>query len=369
LIPLFELSHQTEGLVGEIERVWSEILASGNFVSGVHVERFEQAFADAHEIRHAIAVATGTAALEISLRALGAGPGDEVIVPTNSFIASAECVSNVGATPVFVDINPETANVDLDAVNNALGAHTVGVIGVHLYGSPFDTSSLRSICDQRGLFLVEDAAQAHLAEIRGKPVGGIGDVATFSFYPGKNLGAPGEGGMITTNDDALVQRLRALRNHGQSERNVSWLIGSNGRMPELAAAVLELKLPRLSSWNARRREVAALYKELLDECHDVVLLEQPDWATPVYHVFSVEVPNRDQTRDAMAISAIETGLHYPIPIHLQDAYRHLGYKAGELPVAERRARCLMSLPMYPGLQVPEVERVARALVESVRSMR
>jgi dTDP-4-amino-4,6-dideoxygalactose transaminase len=140
-------------------------------------------------------------------------------------------------------------------------------------------------------------------------------------------------------------------------------------MPELAAAVLELKLPRLSSWNARRREVAALYKELLDECHDVVLLEQPDWATPVYHVFSVEVPNRDQTRDAMAISAIETGLHYPIPIHLQDAYRHLGYKAGELPVAERRARCLMSLPMYPGLQVPEVERVARALVESVRSMR
>ena len=365
MIPLFDISHQTDGLVEEIKRAWSNILVSGHFVSGAQVEAFELAFAQAHRTKKAVAVSNGTVALELTMSAMGVGPGDEVIVPANSFIATAEGVSNVGGTPVFVDIDSATANIDVAAAESAIGPRTVGVVGVHLYGSPFDAVAMRQLCDRRGIFLIEDAAQAHLARAGDETVGGLGHAGTFSFYPGKNLGAPGEGGMITTNDEALAAKLVSLRSHGETERYVSRYVGTNARMSEISAAVLNLKLPRLETWNQQRRDIASVYTKLLHVVDRVDTTRQPDWATSVHHIFSVTLPDRDLARAEMAKRGVETGLHYPIPIHRQGAYEHLGYGDGSLPVTEDRARRLMSLPIYPGLDVADVEAIVDALGASL----
>jgi dTDP-4-amino-4,6-dideoxygalactose transaminase len=364
-VPFLDLSHQIEPFESQLLEVWQEILHSGRFVSGDHVARFERAFAAAHQVKHAIAVSNGTVALELILRALGLQSGDSVIVPTNSFIATAEAVSNAGGTPVFVDCEEATSNIDPELVEVAIRPNTWGVIGVHLYGTPCDMEALAAISRRHDLVLIEDAAQAHMAKARERFVGGLGVAAGFSFYPGKNLGAPGEGGAVTTDLDDLASRLRALRDHGQSEKYHSEYVGTNARMSEIVAATLDLKLARLPEWNWNRHQVATMYRDRLAGTSKVKTLRVPSWAESANHLFPVEVADRDRVRERLAVEGVETGLHYPVPIHLQHAYANSDHVSGRLPIAERKAGMLMSLPMYPGLTEEDVDFVVDRLLTAV----
>jgi dTDP-4-amino-4,6-dideoxygalactose transaminase len=364
-IPFLDLSHQNQPFEEQFLLLWREILQSGQFVSGGHVARFESAFAAAHQVKHAIAVSNGTVALELALRALGLQHGQSVVVPTNSFIATAEAVSNAGGIPLLVDCQIATSNIDPALVESAIRPDTWGIIGVHLYGTPCDMTALAAISRQHDLVLVEDAAQAHLAKVGDRTVGGLGAAAGFSFYPGKNLGAPGEGGAITTDHDDLAARLRALRDHGQSEKYHSDYVGTNARMSEIVAATLGFKLSHLPGWNRSRREVASMYRDRLAGESTVTMLEVTSGAESVNHLFPVEVANRDQVRELLAVSGVGTGLHYPVPIHLQQAYSHLGYVPGDLPIAERKAATVLSLPMYPGMSPEDVDFVVDQLVKAV----
>jgi dTDP-4-amino-4,6-dideoxygalactose transaminase len=364
-VPFLDLSHQIEPFASELLGIWQEILHSGRFVSGEHVSRFERAFADAHHVKHAIAVSNGTVALELILRALELQPGDSVIVPTNSFIATAEAVSNAGGVPIFVDCEEATSNIDPESVEAAVQPDTWGIIGVHLYGTPCDMETLAGISRRHDLVLIEDAAQAHMAKAHSRFVGGLGVAAGFSFYPGKNLGAPGEGGAVTTDIDALADRLHALRDHGQSEKYLSDYVGTNARMSEIVAATLELKLSSLPEWNRSRYEVAKMYRDRLAGSSTVKTLRVPSWAESANHLFPVEVPDRDRVRERLSFDGIETGLHYPVPIHLQKAYATSAPGSGRLPIAERKAGMLLSLPMYPGLSEKDVDFVVDRLVSAV----
>lgn len=366
-VPFLDLPAQHAPLHGEIIEEWAEILRSAQFVSGERVARFEEAFAAAHDAAHCIAVGNGTMALELPLRALGVGPGDQVAVPANTFIATAEAVSNVGAQPVFVDIDPATHNIDPEALARTMSTHDaiVGTIAVHLYGHPADLDELSRVAGSSGTWLMEDAAQAHLARYKGRQIGTHGVAGAFSFYPGKNLGAPGEGGAVVTNDAALAADVRALRDHGQSEKYESRLIGTNARMMELVAAVLTIKLRHLPEWTERRRTAAAAYRALLADVAGLDLPQTAPWADPVWHLFVVHSDQRQALRDHLTAAGIGTGLHYPIPLHLQQAYRHLGYGEDTFPVAERSARRLLSLPMHEGLSAGDIATVAKCVKDTM----
>lgn len=345
---------------------FSEILDSASFINGPRVRAFEEAFAEAHQVDHAIAVGNGTVALEIALRALDIGAGDRVVVPANTFIATAEAVSNVGADPVFVDCEIGTWNIDPRAVAEIVDAQEIAaVIAVHLYGQPAAVDELSSIARSCGAHLIEDAAQAHLARYRGRRVGGLGTIAGFSFYPGKNLGAIGEGGAITTNDGALAERSRSLRDHGQIQKYHSGEVGTNGRMSEFIGSALGLELPFLSDWTSRRREIAGLYRSRLEDVQGIRLPEEPDDVEGVYHLFVVHLDERERVREELAASDIGTGLHYPVPIHLQAAYSGHGRGQGSFPNAEWSAAHLLSLPMFPELSNDQVEFVCDQLIRIV----
>ncbi len=364
-VPFLDLGPQHEALRAEIFAAWAEIYDSTRFVSGPSVAAFEEDFAGAHDADHCVAVANGTDALMLGLRALGVRPGDQVVVPANTFIATAEAVSHVGAVPRFVDVDPVTKNIDVAAAAAALADdEVVGVLPVHLYGQPADLDPLVAAADSHQKWVMEDAAQAHLARYRRRSVGTLGRAAAFSFYPGKNLGATGEGGAILTNDAAMAEHARALRDHGQTEKYHSRYIGYNARMHEMVGAALSVKLRRLEEWTEKRRRVAAWYEEALGGAGGVELPVEPDWARSVYHLYVVHVADRDRVRDTLDAMGIATGLHYPVPIHLQPAYRDLGLPDGSFPVAERSADRLLSLPMYPELPRDAVEYVAEALVRT-----
>ena len=295
-----------------------------------------------------------------------AAPGDEVVVPANTFIATAEAVSHTGATPRFVDCDPLTKNIDVDQAVAAFEAPTVkGAIGVHLYGQPCDLDPLVEAATRLDRWVMEDAAQAHLARYKDRPVGGIGRMAGFSFYPGKNLGAPGEGGAILTNDDSLAAAMVELRDHGQSEKYHSSRIGFNSRMHEIVGAALNVKLPHLARWTEQRRTVAGRYRQLLDDVDAIGLPVDAEWAYSVYHLFVVHVPNRDRVMELMQAAEIGVGLHYPVPIHLQQAYASLGHQKGDFPVAEESAASLLSLPMYAELTEEQIAYVAGTLRSAV----
>ena len=361
-VPFLDLTAQHSPLHDEILDAWSRILRTGAFVSGREVAAFEQEFAATCEARHCVAVSTGTDALVLALRALRICPGDRVIVPANTFFATVEAVSLVGAVPVLVDCDPLTRAISVDAVERELRTGgAAGIIAVHLYGHPADIDALTGVAAAEGAWIVEDAAQAHLARYRGARVGALGRIGCFSFYPSKNLGATGEGGAITTNDAELADTVRVLRHHGQREQNRHELVGCNGRLSELIAAALRIKLRRLEHWTAERRRVAAHYGRALAGAERIRLPFTAPWAEPVWHLYAIEVDDRDAVAARLRELGVATGVHYPTPIHLQPAYAHLGRRRGAFPEAERSAARVLSLPMFPELSDAQVDRIVAAL--------
>ena len=338
------------------------IFESGAFVQGRWVEQLETAFAEHIECSHAVAVSSGTDALVLALRALHLRPGDEVLVPAFTFFASAEAIVLAGGVPVFVDVDPRTLQIDVEAAASLVGPRTVGVLAVHLYGAPCDLHGLARLCDRHDLWLIEDAAQAHGARLDGRAVGSFGDAACFSFYPGKNLGTCGEGGLVASGRADVAERVRLLRDHGAREKYHHECVGTNARMSEIEAAVLALKLPHLERWNRARRSVAKQYvRELAGLDLGGPELQGARAGQSVHHLFVVRHVRRDALRDHLASDGIATGLHYPLPLHLQPALAEFSTGAGSRPNAEDAARTVLSLPMFPELSADEVTRVARSI--------
>jgi dTDP-3-amino-3,4,6-trideoxy-alpha-D-glucose transaminase len=361
IVPFLDLPAQHAALGRELAEVCERLLASCAFAGGPEVEAFEQAFATYCGVGHCVGVGSGTAALELLLEAYGVGRGDDVIVPAFTFFATAEAVSRVGAAPVFVDVRETTASIDPRLLARAITPRTKAIIPVHLYGQPADMSAILSIAAERRLTVIEDSCQAHGASYRGRRAGSLAHAAAFSFYPGKNLGACGEAGAITTDDAAIASAVRMLRDHGSARKYEHELVGHNQRMDGLQAGFLRVKLAHLDEWNGRRRAHAARYSELLRGVPGVALPGAQEGAEAVYHLFAVRVVERDRVRSQLAEAGIGTHIHYPLPLHLQPAYRGLDIPAGSLPVSERFAEETLSLPMFPELSGEQVEYVARTL--------
>jgi dTDP-4-amino-4,6-dideoxygalactose transaminase len=359
-VPFLNLKAQYDSIKEEINAAIHEVLESCAFAGGPFVERFEKDFAAFCACRYGTGVGSGTDAIWLALLALGIGPGDEVITVPNTFMATAEAVSMCGARPAFVDIDHQTYNMSPDLLAKAITPRTKAVIPVHLFGQTADMDPILEIAKAHRLFVVEDACQAHGAEYKGKPAGCIGDVACFSFYPGKNLGAYGEAGAVVTNNAELHMKIGALRDHGQARKYYHSAIGWNARMDGIQGAVLSVKLKHLKSWNTSRRKNARLYNELLRDS-DMTLPAEAGYAKHVYHVYAVRVKNRDKVLGALSEKGISCGIHYPVPIHLQSAYRFLGFGAGAFPVAESAAAEFLSLPMFPELSREQIEYVATEL--------
>jgi len=360
-VPFLDLKAQYLSIKTEIDQAIQRVLDSCAFSGGPFVEAFEPRFAAAHGADFAVGVSSGTAALHLALMALNIGPGHEVIVPANTFIATAEAVSLAGATPVFVDCEPRFYTLDPSALTAALTSRTKAVIAVHLFGQPADLDSIKGFTEKHGLVLIEDCAQAHLASYHGKPVGSHGIIGCFSFYPGKNLGAYGEGGAVVTNDRALADKVSALRNHGSAQKYVHEYIGHNYRMEGFQAAILDVKLNYLEQWTQKRRRAAVWYRKYLSEVPEITLPEVRPGCLHVYHLFVVRASARDLLIDHLRSVGIETGIHYPIPCHLQNAYTHLGLGEGSLPFSEQYANEMISLPIYPELSEEEIQYVAQQI--------
>jgi dTDP-3-amino-3,4,6-trideoxy-alpha-D-glucose transaminase len=360
-VPFLDLKAQYASIRDEILETVHEVLESAHYVGGAKVEQFEEEFARYAGSRYAVATASGTAALELVMRALGLGAGDEVIVPANSFFATAEAVSNIGATPVFADVQAHTFHLDASSVERCITPRSRAIVPVHLYGRAMDLTEIVRLAEDRGLMIAEDACQGHGAELNGIRVGGSGRPACFSFYPGKNLGAYGDDGAVTCNDAGLARSIRILRDHGSPSKYQHLVVGTNARLDAIQAAVLSVKLRRLDDWNRRRMRHAATYLRGLKGT-DLIL----PWFAPKgahnYHLFVVRTAKRDALRAFLAERGIETGIHYPVPIHLTPAYQALGYPGpGSLPVVERLGREVLSLPMYAELTREQVREVIVAV--------
>lgn len=359
-IAFVDLHAQHQPLRAALDRAIGEVVAGGQFILGPQVAAFEQRFAAYCGVRHAIGVGNGMDALRLALMALDVRGGDEVILPANTYVATALAVSAVGAVPVLVDCDPRTYNLDPRGLERAVTPRTRVIMPVHLTGQAADMDAVMAVAERRGLHVIEDAAQAHGAAWRGRRCGSIGAVGCFSFYPSKNLGAFGDAGMAVTNDDALARRLAQLRNYGQSQKYDHVAAGLNSRLDSLQAAVLAVKLPHLDRWNEARVSRAARYRAALRGVGDLRLQEIAPGATSVYHLFVVETEHRDRLRRHLADAGIDTGVHYPVPIHLQPAYA-AGYRMGQFPHTEALARRSLSLPMFPELRDDQVDAVAAAI--------
>lgn len=355
-VPFTELDRGDPALIEELLGVVREVAEQGAFTLGHHVEAFEQEFAGYCESEFAVGVSSGTEALSLSLRALGVGPGDEVILPANSFIATAEAVSAVGALPRLVDVDPDSHLITAEAIQGALGPKVRCVIPVHLYGATVEMDPILALAGEAGISVLEDACQAHGARYKGRRAGTLGDLGCFSFYPAKNLGAWGDGGAVVTNRPELAARVGLLRSHGEGPRYHHQLIGVTGRLDALQAALLRRKLPRLDSWNEERRRIGAALRHGLDGAVDPVGLPFAD-ADHVYHLFVVRCADRDGLREHLAANGVASAIHYPVPIHRTGAYASLGLQAGSLPVSERLAGEICSLPVFPGMSDGQLTRV------------
>jgi len=356
-VPFLDLKTQYESIRDEIAEALQQVLDNTAFAGGRFVANFEKDFASFCGCEHAIGVSSGTSALWIALWALGIGTGDEVITVPNTFIATAEAISFCGATPVFVDVDEQTYNMNPDLLEAAITPKTRAIIPVNLFGQTADMDPIMEIARTRELFVVEDACQAHGAEYKGRRAGSIGDAGCFSFYPGKNLGAYGEAGAVVTNNAELAETMRAFRDHGQTRKSRHTMIGWNGRMDGFQGAVLSVKLKHLPAWNEARRKNAKLYNRLLADIDDVITPAEADYAKHIYHVYAIRTQNRDELMSALAEQEISCGIHYPVPVHLQEAYAHLGHGRNSFPAAEKCAEEFVSLPMFAELTPEQIETV------------
>jgi dTDP-4-amino-4,6-dideoxygalactose transaminase len=366
-IPLVDLRAQHRSIAAGVEAAVRAVMERADFVLGHDVEAFEAEFAAYCEVGHAVGVDSGLSALELGMRAMGVGAGDEVVTPANSFIASSSAISFTGATPVWVDVDPCTLNMDPDAVRAAITPRTRAIMPVHLYGQPADMRSIVAIAREHGLGVIEDACQAHGARFAGRRVGSLGDFAAFSFYPAKNLGAYGDGGILTTRDPELAERVRTMRNYGQRRKYEHATLAWNRRLDTVQAAVLRVKLGHLDRWNETRRAHAGLYARLLRGSGVELTRSRPD-VEHVHHLMVVQTERRDEVLAALRASGIGAALHYPVPIHLQEAYRDRGTGRGAFPVTERAAARLISLPMYPELAPHQITRVAETLTAALSQL-
>jgi dTDP-4-amino-4,6-dideoxygalactose transaminase len=360
-IQLVDLKAQYLTIKPEVDAALQDVINNTAFILGKAVSNFESAFAKAHGVKHCVAVGSGTDALHAALWSAGVSAGDEVITVPFTFIATAEAISLLGAKPIFVDVDPKTYTMDPAKIERAITPKTKAILPVHLYGQPAAMDEILSIARKHNLLLIEDAAQAHLAKYRGKSVGQFGKATCFSFYPGKNLGAYGEAGGVITDDDALALKLRQLRDHGQVEKYNHQFWGHNYRMDGFQGAVLGVKLKYLAQWTERRRQIAQMYRKLLDGVGDLVMPYEAPNIYHVYHLFVLRTKKRVELMKFLSEKGISTGLHYPISLHMQPAYHHLGYKKGDFPVSEVLADECLSLPIYAELTDEQVHYVSSAV--------
>ncbi len=363
-IPFVDLKAQYLSLKPELDDAIMKVVSETAFVSGRYAAAFEMSFAEYVGADHCVAVANGTDAIEIALQVIGVGPGDEVIVPANTFFATAEAVANVGATVVFVDCEPSFYNIDIERIEEKVTPHTKAIIPVHLYGLPAEMDGVMSIARKHGLKVIEDCAQSHGADYKGQRTGTFGDIATFSFYPGKNLGAYGDAGAIVTNDAKAAARARLIANHGQPAKYKHTLIGRNSRMDGIQAAVLSTKLPHLDEWLDARRRNAARYNELLADT-GIPLPTAPDHSTHTFHLYVIRVKDRDAVASKLNAAGVDTGLHYPTALPYLDVYSDLGYQPSDFPVAHSQMSELLSLPIYAELTGEMIEYVCATLKSAV----
>ena len=361
-IPLCDLKAQYDSIASEIDPLMREVVASTRYIGGPQVSGFEEEFARYSGAAHCVGVSSGTSALHLAFIGTGLKPGDEVLTVSHTFIATAEPIVTLGARVRFVDIDERTYNMDVSQIEAAITPKTKLLLPVHLYGQPADMDPILEIAAARGLQVIEDSAQAHGARYKGERVcGGIAPMGTFSFYPGKNLGAYGDAGAITCADGTIAERMRSLSNHGRADKYLHDEEGFNFRLDALQAAILRVKLRHLPDWTKARRRVAALYNERLAANERVTTPYVAPWAEPVFHLYVVRVPQRDRVLAGLREKGIDAGIHYPVPLHLQPAYRYLGYEEGAFPVTERVAKEILSLPIFPEMTESQVDQVVETL--------
>lgn len=348
-VPFVDLKTQYLGIREEVLNEINDVLDNTAYICGKKAKKFEEDFAKIHDLKYAVGLSTGTDALHVALHALGIKQGDEVIVPVNTYIATAEGLTLCYAKPVFVDNDERTYNIDPEKIEQAITPKTKAIIPVHLYGQPAEMDKILEIAAKHDLHVVEDCSQAHLAEYKGKKIGGFGKIGTFSFYPGKNLGAYGEGGAVTTNDKSLYDFMYKYRQHGSTEKYIHDMPGHNYRLEEIQAGVLNVKMKYIEKWTNDRRRVAALYSKTFGDLkiEQVITPFNPDHVSPVYHLYIIRVPDREKLIEHLSKNGVQTGLHYPLALHMQKAYSHLGYKPDDFPVAKKFAEEILSIPMYP----------------------
>jgi len=361
-VPLVDLVRQYYFIKSEIDKAISKVLENGSFILGENLKAFERAFAVYLNVKHGIGVGSGTDALRIALEAIGVTSGDEVITVSHTFISTVYAIFQSGALPVLVDVDPITCTIDPKLVERAVTERTKAIIPVHLYGQPADMDSIMEIANRHNLWVVEDTAQAHGAEYMGRKVGSIGHIGCFSFYPSKNLGACGDGGMVVTNDEEVAEKVRMLREYGQRNKYHHIMLGYNSRLDEIQAAILRVKLKYLDTWNEKRRKNAKLYNELLNDMSNLINLPvDVEGRKHVYHLYVIRTKRRQELREFLSLKGISTGIHYPVPVHKQPAYINLMKDIPKLPITEQLSNEVLSLPMFPELKEEEISYVADSI--------
>lgn len=359
-IPFVDLKAQYNSIKNEVDAAIQSVIDETAFIGGKRIQSFEESFAEAQSVKHCIAVANGTDAIYIALKMLGIGRGDEVITVANSWISTSETISQTGAKPVFVDIN-EYSNIDAEAIDAAITPNTKVIMPVHLYGQPADVDKIRSLCLEKNIFMVEDCAQAHIAELGNQKVGNFGVAGTFSFYPGKNLGAYGDAGAVVTNDDSLAAEMKLFARHGAAKKHNHLIEGINSRMDGIQAAVLSVKLRKLHEWTRARREVAAQYVKLLGDITEIDLPHVANDRTHVYHLFVIRTERRDELREYLGTRGIQTGVHYPTALPFLPAYAYLNHTPADFPRAHEFQERILSLPIFPEMSGRQIEYVAEKI--------
>ncbi|MBU1136567.1 MAG: DegT/DnrJ/EryC1/StrS family aminotransferase [Nanoarchaeota archaeon] len=361
-IPFVDLKSQYKAIKEEIDSAIRSILENTAFILGEAVENFEKSFAEYCNKKFSIGLNSGTSALQLALIASGVKLGDEVITVPNTFIATAEAISMVGAKPVFVDIEPKTCTIDVSKIESAITEKTKAIIPVHLYGQPADMKPILEIAEKHNLIVIEDACQAHGAEYKGKKLP-ISDIGCFSFYPGKNLGAYGEAGAVVTDNPELAEKIKILRDHGQEKKYIHKIKGFNARIEGIQGAVLGVKLKYLEEWNEKRRKNAQLYNELLKDLNEIIIPHEAEYSKHIYHLYVIKAKNRDKLQEFLKQKGVSSGLHYPVPIHLQEAYSDLNYNKGDFPITESCVNEILSLPMFPELSEEQIKYIVDSIKE------